>query len=74
MIKIKEMSYFINDYKVRIYTNGICEKEIFFNALHPKKFLELVFLIKNSIITEGKSNLNIINLMIDLFKLENSLA
>jgi hypothetical protein len=71
---MKKMSYFINDYKVRIYTNGICKEEIFFNALTPSQFLELVYIIKNSITNEDNSNLNIIDSMIDLFKSEYSLA
>jgi len=70
---MQKMSYYINDYKVKIYSNGICEEEIFFNALLPKKFLELVYMIKNSITREDKSNLTIINSMIDSFKYENSL-
>jgi len=71
---MRRMSYFISEYKVRKYTNGICEDEIFFNALSPKEFLELVYVIKNSITNEDKSNLNLINLMIELFKIEYSLA
>lgn len=69
---MQKMSYYINDYKVRIYTNGICEEEIFFNALLPKEFLELVSMIKNSITNKNKSNLNLLNSMIDLFKFECS--
>ena len=71
---MRRMSYSISEYKVRKYTNGICEDEIFFNALSPKEFLELVYVIKNSITNEDKSNLNLINLMIELFKIESSLA
>ena len=70
---MKKMSYFINEHKVRIYINGICEEEIFFNALLPREFLELVYLIKNSITNEDKSNLYIINFMINVFKSEYSL-
>jgi len=72
IIEMKRISYFINEFKVRKYTNGICEEEIFFNTLSPKKFLELVYMIKNSITNEDKPNLNIINLMIELFKIEYS--
>jgi len=71
---MRRMSYSISEYKVRKYTNGVCEEEIFFNALAPKEFLELVYVIKNSITNENKSNLNVINLMIELFKIESSLA
>ena len=69
---MRKKSYYINDYKVRIYTNGTCEEEIFFNALLPKEFLELVYMIKNSITNKNKSNLNLLNSMIDLFKFECS--
>lgn len=68
------MSYSINQHKVRIYTNGICEEEIFFNALLPKEFLELVYMLKNIITNENKSNPNIIDSMIDLFKSEYCLT
>jgi len=74
IIEMKRISYFINEYKVRKYTNGICEEEIFFNTLSPKGFLELVYMIKNSITNKDKPNLNLINLMIELFKIEYSLA
>jgi len=73
MKKMRNINYFINEYKVKIYTNGICEEEIFFNALFPKEFLALVYMIKSTITNEDKSNLNIINSMIDLFKSEYSL-
>ena len=69
---MQKKSYYINDYKVRIYTNGFCEEEIFFNALLPKEFLELVYMIKTSITNKNKSNLNLLNSMIDLFKFECS--
>ena len=67
---MQKLSYCINDYKVRIYMNGFCVREIFYNALTPKEFLVLVNVIKNSITNEDESNLNIINSMIDLFKSE----
>ena len=69
---MQNLSYFINDYKVRVYTNGYCVDEIFYNALAPQEFLELVNVIKNSITIEDESNLNIINSMVDLFKTEYS--
>jgi hypothetical protein len=73
MLKMKNTSYYINEYKVRIYLNGICEEEIFFNAITPSQFLELVYRIKNSISQVDKSNLILINSMINLFKSEFSL-
>ncbi len=73
MIKMQNLSYFINDYKVRVYTDGYCVDEIFYNTLAPQEFLELVNVIKNSITIEDESNLNIINSMVDLFKYEYTL-
>lgn len=70
---MQNLSYFINDYKVRVYTNGYCVEEFFYNALGPQEFLELVNVIKNSIINEDESNLDIINSMVNLFKTEYSL-
>jgi len=70
---MQKLSYFINEYKVRVHINGFCVKEIFYNALNPKEFLELVNVIKNSMTNEDGSNLNMINSMVDLFKSEYSL-
>ena len=71
---MQKLSYFINEYKVRVYINGFCVKEIFYNALNPMEFLELVNVIKNSMTNEDGSNLNMINSMVDLFKSEYSLV
>ena len=70
MTKMQKLSYFITDYKVRVYINGFCVEEFFYNALTPKEFLVLVKMIKNSITNEDESNINRINSMIDLFKTE----
>jgi len=74
IVNMKRISFFINEYKVRKYINGVCDNEIFFNALPPKEFLELVYEIKHSVNIRDISNLNVINLLIDLFKFEYSLA